>query len=71
MDAGIIEDPPVISKVGRDSPVDVAAKTELPNQRFEVGRPLVEVRMLQLEDDNNVDTDVDHGIGGDDRSSGD
>jgi hypothetical protein len=69
VDAGIVHDPLRISGVGGDSPVNVVVKAELPHQRLEVGRPLLEVWMLQLEDDRDVRPDGDGGVGGNDRAS--
>jgi hypothetical protein len=68
MDTGVIHGPLGISGVGRNSPINVAAKAELPNQGLEGGRPLVEVWVLQLEDEGDMRADDDRGVGGDDRA---
>lgn len=43
MDTCIVHDPLRISKVGGDSPINVAPEAKLPHQRLEEGRSLVKV----------------------------
>lgn len=69
--SSIVHGPLGIGGIGRNSPIDVAAKAELPKQGLEEGHPLVELWVLQLEDDGDVRANDHCGVGGDDRAGGD